>query len=170
MTKTILLMRHAKSSWGDPSLRDYDRPLNSRGIRDAANMAKWLADQNLRPAQMFCSTALRTRQTAEPLLKFFGFSKEFISWKEDLYSAGDDAYLQTIHSAAGSSDLILLIGHNPMTESVVSLLSRQPIRQPIKTATVALLSTNIEEWSGILPGSCRLDGIIGPQNFHQPNR
>ena len=170
MNKKILMLRHAKSSWDDPSLRDHDRPLNSRGLRDAANMAKWLADHNLRPAEIFCSTALRTRQTAEPLLKIFGLPEEFISWRDELYFSGDDTYLQAIHSAAGSSDLIFLIGHNPMTESVINLLSSQPIRQPIKTATAALLNTNTKEWSEVGPGSCSLDAIITPQDFHKPNR
>src|SRR5690625_4920330 len=116
------MMRHAKSSWDDPSLRDHDRPLNSRGLREAANMAKWLADQNLRPVQIFCSTALRTRQTAEPLLKIFGLPEEFITWRDELYFSGDDAYLQAIHSAAGSSELIFLICHYPITQTVIDVL------------------------------------------------
>src|SRR5690625_3453791 len=164
------MMRHAKSSWDDPSLRDHDRPLNSRGLREAANVAKRLAYKILRPVQILCCTSLITRQTAEPLLKIFGLPEEFITWRDDLYFSGDDAYLQAIHSAAGSSELIFLIGHNPMTESVINLLSSQPIRQPIKTATAALLNTNTKEWSEVGPGSCSLDAIITPQDFHKPNR
>lgn len=163
-------MRHAKSSWDNPSIKDMNRPLNNRGKTDALAMAKWLKEQNHRPDQIFCSPALRTRQTAQPLQNTFGFADEFISYEDEMYFSGDDAYLNLIQSAAESSSVILLIGHNPMTESVIGLLSSTPVMKPIKTATIAHLSADTDEWSNIRHHSCRVDWLYGPKDLPESYR
>lgn len=170
MSKTILLMRHAKSSWDDPSIKDINRPLNSRGKRDADTMAKWLKEQNLQPDQIFCSPALRTRQTVQPILESFGFSDDFTSYEDSIYFSGEDAYLGLIQSPSESSGVILLIGHNPMTENMVHLLSSQPSAKPIKTAVVAHLTADTKRWSHIQHHTCRLNWIYGPKDLSVSDR
>lgn len=163
-------MRHAKSSWDNPQIKDINRPLNNRGKGDAPVMAKWLKEQNHQPDQIFCSPALRTRQTAQPLLEAFGFNDDFISYEDTMYFSGDEAYLNLIHSAAESSKVILLIGHNPMTESVVGLLSKTPVRKPIKTATIACLTAETNHWNQIQHQTCRLDWLYGPKDLPESYR
>ena len=67
MTRTLILMRHAKSDWGHAGLADHDRPLNARGTRDAPRMGAWLRGKGHLPDEVLCSTATRTRQTLEGL-------------------------------------------------------------------------------------------------------
>ncbi|MFG0335704.1 MAG: SixA phosphatase family protein, partial [Maioricimonas sp. JB049] len=76
--KTLLLMRHAKSSWADPSKADHDRPLNARGKRDAPRMGQWLLEQNLVPDRIVSSTARRARKTASRVASGCGYTAEIV--------------------------------------------------------------------------------------------
>ena len=84
--KTLLLMRHAKSSWDDPDVADHDRPLNKRGKKDAPRMGQWLAEQGLTPEVIVTSTAKRARKTAELVAESCGCQREPIVLPE-LYHA-----------------------------------------------------------------------------------
>lgn len=163
-------MRHAKSSWDNPASKDIDRPLNTRGEKDALAMARWLKDQNLKPDHILCSPAARTRQTAQPILRLTNFPGELFHLEESMYFSGDHAYLQLIQSAPESSSVLLFIGHNPMTESIVNLLSSQPVGQPIKTATIASLSADVEAWNKIQHHSCRLNWIVNSKELPETYR
>lgn len=170
MSKTILLMRHAKSSWDNPSLKDINRPLNNRGKSDAVVMAKWLKKQGLYPNQIFCSPALRTRQTVQPIQESLGFSDDSISYEDSMYFSGEDAYLNLIHSASESSNVILLIGHNPMTENMVHLLVSLPAAKPIKTAVVTHMTADTKKWIHIQHHTCQLNWIYGPKDLPESYR
>lgn len=134
MTRRLLLMRHAKSSW-KTGLPDPERPLNARGRRDAPRMARWLVEHDLRPDHVLCSEAERTRET--------------LVWMEDalgddlphtilarLYHAGVGDLLDAI-AAAPDVDTLLVLGHNPGLEELVEHLSGAQEHMP--TAAVAVL-------------------------------
>lgn len=107
MTKTLILMRHAKSDWGAPSLPDKLRPLNARGQRSATALGDWLRAKGHLPQTVLCSSAIRTRETLAGL----GLMNTTVNYSDDLYHAEADVMFQVLKRA--SSDTVLMIGHNP---------------------------------------------------------
>src|SRR5690349_23982939 len=95
--KTLLLVRHAKSSWDAAGLDDFDRPLNERGKKDAPEMAKRIKDRNIHPDLFLSSPAKRAHKTAKLFAEEFGISKSEISLKEKLYGASITAFLETLN-------------------------------------------------------------------------
>jgi len=163
--KTILIMRHAKSSWSNPYLKDFDRPLNSRGKNDAPKIGLLLKEKRVIPEKIYCSPAKRTRSTLKKVLKEFSGDKSIVEFTDDLYFRGNEAYLSAIASTPSDIEIGMTVGHNPMTEEFISILSSTPVDVPIKTATVACLTAEIENWSDLKPGSCKLQWIIGPKDL-----
>ena len=107
--KRLILMRHAKSSWADPSQDDIDRPLSKRGIRDAARIGRWLLETGYLPDQALVSAAARTRETWAGVAGAIGARPaEFLP---ELYHADPAAMLGTLRRASG--DTVLMLGHQP---------------------------------------------------------
>lgn len=163
--KTILIMRHAKSSWSNPYIKDFDRPLNSRGKNDAPKMGLLLKEKQIIPEKIFCSPAKRTRATLKRVLKEINRDKGIAEFKENLYYKDFDAYLKAVCSTADDINIVMTLGHNPMTENFISYLSSTPVLQPIKTATIACLTCDIDDWNGLGQGSCSLKWITGPKDL-----
>ncbi|HEX5104326.1 MAG TPA: histidine phosphatase family protein [Pirellulaceae bacterium] len=141
--KTLLLLRHAKSSWKDGDLDDHDRPLNKRGKRDAPRMGRLLADERLLPDLILCSTAKRCRKTAEHVIAASGYRGDTRITGE-LYEA-DGANLR--ESLAGVSEQpasILLIAHNPGMEELLESLTG--LYTPLTTAALAQVEMPIDHW------------------------
>lgn len=164
--KQLLLMRHAKSSWKNPALRDFDRPLNKRGKRDAPRMGKYLKQLQLKPDQIFSSPAERAKLTVLSVVKELNFPAERITWDENLYYDGAEAYLNAIRYAEDSSQLVMTVGHNPMTEDAISELSNHSVRKAIKTATIAFFEFNTESWKDIRFSTEALKWIVGPKDLN----
>ncbi len=117
---TLILMRHAKSSWGAPSLADHDRPLNDRGKRSAEAMGRWLKGRDYLPDAVLSSSSRRTRETFEGL--DLGAPVKFT---RELYHAGPAGMLQVLREAEAKS--VLMLGHNPgIAEFAERLLSAPP--------------------------------------------
>src|SRR5690348_8323213 len=114
-TRTLYLLRHAKSSWAQPRLDDHERPLNSRGQRAAVLMAEHIASLPVRPALILCSSALRTRETLATLLDALGNGKHHpkVEIERELYLASPEALLLRLREAPEDCAALLLIGHNP---------------------------------------------------------
>lgn len=163
--KTILIMRHAKSSWSSPYLKDIDRPLNPRGKNDAPKMGLFLKQKQLIPQKIYCSPAKRTRATLKKVLKEIKADEGITEFVEDLYFRGYDAYIEAIRLTSPEMDIVMTLGHNPMTEEAISILSSTPVQQPVKTATIACLTCNTDSWSDIQTGACELKWIAGPKDL-----
>ncbi len=144
--KTLLLMRHAKSSRDDPGTADHERPLNDRGRRDAPTMGSRLASAGLIPDGVLSSDALRARQTAEAAAAAAGFRKS-IRYLASLYAAEPAACLAALRELPDDENRVLLIGHNPETEDLIKLLTGQEVAMP--TAAIAHLDLPIERWSDL---------------------
>jgi len=137
---TLGLMRHAKSDWANEGLSDHDRPLNPRGRRDAPEMAKWIANHNAIPDVILASTAKRVAQTVECLVKQWK-TEPYLIRSGSLYLASPQTILEHIRSEGIDADgrrpsRLLVVGHNPGMEDLVSSLSRNYAVMP--TAAVAL--------------------------------
>src|ERR1044072_9796764 len=118
MKKKLLLLRHAKSSWDDPSLSDYDRPLNNRGKQNASTMGNFLKKENLIPDLIISSPAKRANKTADIIAKKSGYDKTILESKV-LYAATIDDYRDVIQNIKNEYKSVLLVGHNPTIEDVV---------------------------------------------------
>ncbi len=142
--KTLLLMRHAKSSWNDSKLADHERPLNKRGRQDAPMMGELLVDRELVPQLILSSSALRSRQTAELLAETSGFSGD-VTYSNKLYMAEVDEYINALRALPDDNERVMVIGHNPGMETLLQILSGQI--QSLPTAVIAHLVLPIEHWS-----------------------
>jgi phosphohistidine phosphatase len=146
--KTLLLMRHAKSSRDDPSLADHDRPLNSRGFSDAPKMGERLLQAGLVPARILSSAAVRASQTAAAVARASGYTGS-VEHLESLYSADREAYLEALRGLPDDADPVLVVGHNPEIEALVDSLSGQAAE--MSTAAIARLALPIQRWQDV-PG------------------
>jgi phosphohistidine phosphatase len=142
--KTLILMRHAKSSWKEPELADHDRPLNKRGEKDAPRMGRLLKDKKLVPDHIYSSTAVRAKQTVEGVIEKSGFKKK-VDYLESLYMAEPSTIIEALKQTPDKIDSILLIGHNPGLEGLLQILSRKV--ESLPTGAVARISLPIDHWS-----------------------
>ncbi|MEZ5777792.1 MAG: histidine phosphatase family protein [Paracoccaceae bacterium] len=152
--RRLILTRHAKSAWDDPSLEDHDRPLNARGRRAALELGEWLLSRGYEPDQVLCSTAERTRET---WTRVFAAPLEVIpqvDYVPALYHASPDTMLEVLAQASG--DCVMMIGHNP---GIAELAARLPARQPADpdfrrypTAATLVVDFQAESWAEVKPG------------------
>ncbi len=150
--KTLLLMRHAKSSWEYDRLADFDRPLNDRGRRDAPRMGRLLAQQGLAPDRIIASAANRAAETARLVAQVISYAGE-IQLTRELYLADAEIYLEWARQVDGEAHTALLIGHNPDIAELVSELSGSEERMP--TAAVAAFRFEVAAWSEVSLSSRR---------------
>lgn len=145
MTKTLYLVRHAKSSWTDMSLGDFNRPLNKRGLRDAPEMGKRLKDRKIMPGIILCSPAQRARQTAGLLFKDMGGSMDTIQFDEQIYEASADTLMDLIRNLPDNSASAMIIGHNPSMGWLANQLADSHMdRMP--TCAIATLELETSHW------------------------
>ena len=153
--KRLTLMRHAKSSWDDPDLRDFDRPLNRRGERDAPRMGARLAERGWRPGLLVSSPARRARATARRIAREIGYPEAEIAFEADLYDATPRAILAVIQALPAEFEHVALVGHNPGLTDLHNRLADAHIDN-IPTAGVVELELAVEAWTQVDAGSARL--------------
>jgi phosphohistidine phosphatase len=141
--KEIILMRHAKSSWKEKDLDDFDRPLNKRGKKNAPKMGKLLKNNGILPGRIFSSTAKRTRLTAEAVAKAIDF-KEDVIYMDELYMAEPEIYMQILQKQPDEFDSIMFVGHNPGVEWFLQMLCGEVVSLP--TSAVAHIKIPVEHW------------------------
>ena len=141
--RTLLLLRHAKSSWKDVTLSDHDRPLNGRGKRDAPKMGRLLRTEQLVPDLVICSTAKRARATTKLVVETSGYGEEVI-FTPDLYHAASFTYLEVLRQVPDQYRRVLVVGHNPNLEYLLEELTGDWEHLP--TATLAQVTLPIEHW------------------------
>lgn len=143
--KHVLLVRHAKSDWGDPSLSDFDRPLNGRGKRDAPVMAQRLLDKKISIDGYYASPAKRAAKTAKIFAENLGFKKNKICLKEELYLADTDVFMEVITQADNSFTTIALFSHNPGITDFANQLTETRIDN-IPTSAIFAVSVECDKW------------------------
>lgn len=141
--KTVLLLRHAKSSWDNPALDDHERPLNKRGLKVAPRMGQLIADEGLKPDVIVSSTAVRAATTAEVVAEECGYEGE-IYFMDDLYLAPPSAYLCLLRDLPEEYESALLVGHNPGISELVFSMCRERVDMP--TAALAHAQSGNESW------------------------
>jgi phosphohistidine phosphatase len=168
VTRTLYLLRHAKSSWDDPTIPDRDRPLAPRGCRACEFVAKHLRRQKVTPSLVLCSSSTRTRQTLERVSG--GFSHPVEALIEDgLYGATVAELLERLRTVDDSVASVMLIGHYPaIQELALSLIRTKPQRNALSDkfptgalATLELTST----WTALKPGCATLTSFVKPRKL-----
>lgn len=141
--KTLLLLRHAKSSWDNDKLADYDRPLNERGRSDAPRVGQLIRREGLTPDLIVSSAAKRAATTAELVALELPFDGE-LRYTESLYLAEPGAYITIARRTADDVGTLMLVGHNPGIEELVEHLTGQSERMP--TGALACIRLPVEHW------------------------
>jgi phosphohistidine phosphatase len=160
--KSLYLLRHAKSSWKEPGLQDFDRPLNNRGREAAPLVGKFIQKSNLRIDLLLSSPATRARQTAALVKEAAGLSAELL-YDERIYEADAARLLDVVKQAADSADALMLVGHNPGMEELLELLTGEG--QPMPTAALACVSLDVEKWSKVRAGAGHLEWLVRPKEL-----
>lgn len=163
--RRLLLARHAKSSWGDPSLADHDRPLNKRGRRAAPLVAAALAERGFVPDAVYSSSSRRTRETWERMAPHLG-GHPHVEFLSELYLASPRAVLRTIASAPPTANTLMVLGHNPSTHALAAYLARNGnadqrdrIIRSFPTGAVAVIELAGDDWGEAEAGGELLDYI-----------
>jgi len=125
MSYSLLLLRHAKSSWSTSSLADHARPLNERGLHDGPKVGARLNELRLHPDWVWCSTAERTRQTADLVLAPQYFDFERLDYRDDLYHASGPQLFEALRAWPHEISCLMLIGHEPGLSELARLLLRE---------------------------------------------
>lgn len=142
--KIVHLVRHAKSDWNYPGLRDHDRPLNARGKRNAPEMATRFLSRFEPVESVFCSDAVRTRETMQFFLEAGCFMHEVVQMKSELYHASADAILEVLRMTDVACDRIMIFGHNNGISDLVSLWANTSIHMP--TCAIASFELFVDDW------------------------
>ena len=142
--KTLLILRHAKSSWKDSSLTDHDRPLNKRGKQDAPRMGKLLLQQGLIPDRIISSTAKRARKTATAVAKACQ-REDKVELTPEFYHASPGSYLAVLQNISDYDERVMVVGHNPGMEALVAHLTG--IMETMPTAALAHVALPIDQWT-----------------------
>ncbi len=148
--KTLLILRHAKSSWSDASLSDHDRPLNKRGKGDAPKMGSLLRAEELTPDLIISSSAKRAIRTAEGVAETCGFDGQIIATR-DLYHADPESYFEVLRLLGERNAVVMVVGHNPGMEELLESLTGEWVRMP--TAALAEVRMNTDDWSSVSDGT-----------------
>jgi phosphohistidine phosphatase len=159
MQKTFVLVRHAKSSWSDPTLSDFERPLNNRGLRDAPKMARFL---KISPDLLISSPAQRARQTAQIFAEAKLYSQEDILYQDAIYEAFPDELHHLLKKINTKYSCVFMFGHNPGMHLLTERMAGREIPK-FPTCACAVFTTAAVNWTDIAPDNCRLELFIYPK-------
>ena len=144
--KRLLVLRHAKSDWGDLSLDDWERPLSPRGLRDAPRVGAMLRTHALVPDLIVTSDAVRARTTAQAVAEAAGYHRDLVV-DPRLYLAKPADLLAVLHELPEDSARAMIVGHNPGLEDLIVALTGE--HHDLPTATLAQLALPIDRWSAL---------------------
>lgn len=164
MMKRLTLIRHAKSSHDNPGLRDFNRPLNHRGLRDAPKMGRYLLNELAwHPDQIISSPATRAITTARLIAQEVGYDALRIRQAEEIYEANLRALFGVIHEVDESVQHLTLVGHNPGMEFLANTLVGQRSILALVTCGVVLLELNVSTWASVREKCATLQRFLQPK-------
>ncbi len=155
--KTLLLLRHAKSSWKDTSVKDFDRPLNQRGSKAAPAIGRLIRKRKLHPDQVLSSPAERARQTTQLVLEAAGLKIE-VRYDERIYEASAARLFEIVSQIDEEAGMVMMVGHNPGFEELLEALTGDA--RTLSTAALACIELDIEKWSKVKAGENSLSWLV----------
>ena len=163
--KTLFLLRHAKSSWKDESLPDFERPLNRRGKDAAERIGRYLKRELIVPELVLSSPALRARETIERVAKAAKWSPE-IRFDQRIYEAGGLRLLEVVSQIENERKTALLVGHNPGIEELLMLLTGESKHVP--TGALMQIDLKSSKWTNAAEKRAKLAWVIKPRKLPEP--
>lgn len=148
--KTLILIRHAKSSW-EHNLPDHKRPLNDRGESDSIMVSHYFSDKNLNPDKVLISDATRTRLTADKFIYALNIHKDIIEYNHDLYDFSGQGLIKVIKSVDSNANRLMVFGHNHAITAFVNSYGNKYIDN-VPTCGVVIIEFNIDDWRDLKPG------------------
>jgi phosphohistidine phosphatase len=155
--KTLYLLRHAKSSWDDRSLKDFERPLNERGLKAAPKIGAYLRKEKIRPEMIVSSPALRAKQTTTLACESARLTS-LVSFDERIYEASARQLFEIVADFPDRISMAMMIGHNPGFEELLAVLTGQS--RSMATATLVCIGLDVEKWSDVSANCGRLEWLI----------
>jgi phosphohistidine phosphatase len=168
--KTLILLRHAKSSWDDHGVRDFDRRLNPKGERAARTMGGHMRSIGVSWDHAIASPAARVVETLEQVSQGYGRRID-PDWDRRAYLASAATLLELVHEAPQSADSLLLSGHNPGLEDLILWLvpdgdaKRDQVEIKFPTASLAVMTCDVESWTDVAAGGCTLTTFVRPRDL-----
>lgn len=162
--KTLILVRHAKSSWKDSNLNDIQRPLNKRGNKDAPKMGKHLLEKKIVPNAIFSSSGLRALTTARLISVEIGIKPSEIKVDDKLYTFSSEDLLKVIRSIKDKYTNVMVVGHNPAITDLTNYLSGSDIDN-VPTCGVAVLKLTTDSWNSIGKKKAKLSVFDYPKKL-----
>ena len=162
--KTLFLLRHAKSSWKDDNLDDFERPLKKKGLGDAQLMGKLIRQREIGLDLVISSSAERARQTAQLVLMSAGLQVE-VRYDERIYEAGMRRLLTLVSRLDNQANSVMLVGHNPGFEDLLKTLTGEVHSMP--TATLAGIEFDVDDWGQIKARTGRLTLLLTPKELRK---
>jgi phosphohistidine phosphatase len=166
---TLSLLRHAKSSWDDSDLDDFDRPLSRRGESAAPRMGAYMAEQGLSPDLILCSPAARARQTLGLVLPHLSGGPTVV-YEDNFYLAAPSLLLARIRRIEADVRHAMIVGHDPGMHVLALELSGsgeaknlQALAAKFPTAGLAVIGFKVRDWSKVGPGKGRLEQFVTPK-------
>jgi phosphohistidine phosphatase len=153
--KRLYIIRHAKSSWDDPLLDDFSRPLNDRGKKDAPNMGKRLKEKRISPDLMLSSPARRALATCKRIAEVIGYAQDKIKTERNLYHASENQMLEVVQSLKDKHETVMIFGHNPGLTIFVNELGKQSFDN-VPTCGIAAYEFAVDNWKEVEFGKGRL--------------
>ncbi len=160
--RTLYLIRHAKSSWDNPGLRDFNRPLNDRGLREAPKMAQLLVRQGVQPDLLVSSPAKRALTTALFFAETFGIADDAVVREQDIYEADPTDIFQIISRLPDSAQTVMLFGHNPTFTDVANRFSENFIDN-VPTCGVVQIESAADSWQKFYEGNANVKACFFPK-------
>jgi len=160
--KTLLLLRHAKSSWKDAGLQDFDRPLNERGKKAAEMMGRFIKNKQVAPDLLLSSPAIRARETIEIVIETAKLKSE-LRYDERIYEASPLRLLEVVSQIEEERKIVVLVGHNPGMEELLKLLT--DCVEHMATGTLAKIDFKAAGWDDVLNEKGGLDWIVSPKEL-----
>ena len=165
--RTLYVLRHAKSDWGDSSLKDFDRPLNDRGRKAAKAIGKELRKRKIEPDLVLASPAKRAKQTLQRVQDAHGAPFQVME-DQRIYLAEPEVLIDAIKHAPDDARRVMIVGHNPGLQELVLALAtpgelRDEAAEKFPTGTLAEIRFNAESWRDVTPGSGVLQILLRPR-------
>ncbi len=160
--RILYVLRHAKSSWDDEHLSDFERPLNQRGKRASSFMGEFMHENNFLPKRIVSSPAVRAKKTIERVAAGAHFEVA-IEYDERIYEASPMTLLNVIRETEDEVKSVLIIGHNPGLEGLISRITSDYKR--MATATLAVIKINSPKWSELGTGAGKFSEIYYPSKL-----
>lgn len=160
--KTLFLLRHAKSSWKDETLADFERPLNRRGKRAAETMGDYFRSEGIVPELIVCSPAVRARETLELVSKAAKWSTE-VRYDQRIYEASGMRLAEVVSQIDNDRKAAMLVGHNPGMEELVLLLTAESVEIP--TGTCAKIAVKASKWANAVDKRATLEWLVTPREL-----